>query len=428
MPVMKVSFASRKSAKGRNPRQAREFSPETERVVLSREGIHQIDLDFPQGNRLQQLDLSWNRLTQIDLEPLSGCKGLVHLDISWNILKRADLSPLSECAGLRRIILDGNHIAKIDLTPLAGLKELREIQLSRNSLTNVDLAPLRSCTALDSLSFRNNRLAEIDLTPLADCSNLQKLEIAGNRLSEVDLSPFIHRADGPEHLDCGRQRKKGFNVTADPLLAITNWSLAVHVDEWKGASRFVEPLVKTLKWSGFADMVRGVIKQVNEARRQEKRVPRPSLSQIMYLVLDMRELKAYPGSVVDFFNEVSDEMDYKTGRRYIYEKTVDAISAYIERGASTAYFDVERMASTSAARLVPQILRSRREEVEKAALKVRGGIVDLSRLWKTYYGAQVLTALRLGETTNSRGLAKVESAFAQLGIELRKQDTPEPPT
>lgn len=425
MPTTRLTFESQKSEKGRNLRQAREFDSETEKVVLSHQDIHRIvELDVPQDNRLQYLDLSWNSLTGIKLEPLSRCKGLLHLDISWNSLTGVNLSPLAECSSLRSITLEGNRIRHIDFSPLAGLKELRDIQLGRNSLTDADLTPLRSCSALSSLSLRNNRLAKIDLKPLADCPDLRKLEIAGNRLSEVDLTAFIHRAIGPEHLDCRGQQRRGFRVTADPLLAITNWTLAVQVDQWKEVSRFVEPLVKRLKWSGFADMARVAMKQVSEAKKQEKRAPKPSLSQIMYLVLDMRELKAFPRSVGDFFDGVSDEMDYKTGRRYIYEKIIDAVSEYLEREVSTADFDVERMASTSAARLVPRVLRKRREEVEKAVLKIQRGVVDLRRLQKTYYGEQILGALQLGDTTNSRGLAKVERAFAQLGIELRKQEVP----
>ncbi|MBD3190785.1 MAG: TetR family transcriptional regulator [Candidatus Heimdallarchaeota archaeon] len=101
----------------------------------------------------QELDLSDNQLSAIDLTPLGQCQNLRALDLSHNQLSSVDLSPLGQCKNLERLSLWHNQLSKINLYPLGQCTKLRELSLWENPLSKIDLIPLGQCTELQNLNL-----------------------------------------------------------------------------------------------------------------------------------------------------------------------------------------------------------------------------------------------------------------------------------
>jgi len=101
--------------------------------------------------------------------PLVGCEKLEELWLSGNQPRRAVLAPIKS---LKLLALDRNRLTKIDLSPLSGCKKLEKLFLSHNQLEHIDLSPLSSLKNLKSLTLQHNNLKKIDLSPVAHIRGL----------------------------------------------------------------------------------------------------------------------------------------------------------------------------------------------------------------------------------------------------------------
>lgn len=142
-------------------------------------------------------------IVSIDLSPLAACTDLHSLDLSDNRLSSLDLRPLSS-SPIESLTLYENELREIDLSPLASCQQLRDLWIFDNQLDSIDLAPLRSCKRLTWVSFAGNNLSEIDVNPLGECSQLRYLALQNNQLSRLDITSLF---DCPElaefHIDSG---------------------------------------------------------------------------------------------------------------------------------------------------------------------------------------------------------------------------------
>lgn len=81
-----------------------------------------------QLTRLQELDLSWNRIT--DTSTVAALTSLRHLDLSSNLIN--DISPISGLLNLQELILNGNNIE--DISPLLELSHLTVLNVDENPI------------------------------------------------------------------------------------------------------------------------------------------------------------------------------------------------------------------------------------------------------------------------------------------------------
>ena len=115
---------------------------------------------------------------------------LEELDLSYQDLTDSDIQGLSEMTNLKKLNLDGNQLS--DLTALAGLTQLQSLSLGENGAVT-DLSPLSGMVELVNLTLPAN--AEIsDLSPLAGMQQLRSLNMSsglGESLSLIeDISPL----------------------------------------------------------------------------------------------------------------------------------------------------------------------------------------------------------------------------------------------
>ncbi len=115
---------------------------------------------------------------------------LEELDLSYQDLTDSDIQGLSEMTNLKKLNLDGNQLS--DLTALAGVTQLQSLSLGENGAVT-DLSPLSGMVELVNLTLPAN--AEIsDLSPLAGMQQLRSLNMSsglGESLSLIeDISPL----------------------------------------------------------------------------------------------------------------------------------------------------------------------------------------------------------------------------------------------
>lgn len=106
------------------------------------------------GRPVVELDLSYARATDDDLEHLSGLPHLQVLNLSYSTVTGTGLRHAAGLKHLRDLDLSHTKLRDADLKPLAGVLELRRLHLGA---TLVSDAGLRHLVELD-------HLAELDLS------------------------------------------------------------------------------------------------------------------------------------------------------------------------------------------------------------------------------------------------------------------------
>ncbi len=166
-------------------------SPYTHEIILKEAGLDEVQLEgIEEFKSIGKINLSHNRIKEIDLSPLIPLYNLHTLDLSRNRLKSVDLSPLKGKLNFAYLSLESNDLKTVDLTPIQGLPRLQVLRLGDNLLEEIDLSPLATVPELRVLRLTRNRLTKIDITPLQHCKKLQRVQLARNRLKELSLEPL----------------------------------------------------------------------------------------------------------------------------------------------------------------------------------------------------------------------------------------------
>ena len=142
-----------------------------------------MNLQLPHTSSLQQVNISGNMLTSIDV---SGCPNLETLICRFGALVELDLSHNPK---LKELNLEANLLADLDLS---NNVELKSLQCQNNHLTTLDLTKLPNLTGVECGG--SNLINELDLSknPL-----LEDLGCYNQPLTKIDLSqlPELRHAD-----------------------------------------------------------------------------------------------------------------------------------------------------------------------------------------------------------------------------------------
>ncbi|XP_037540033.1 leucine-rich repeat-containing protein 23 [Nematolebias whitei] len=130
---------------------------------------------FPELSFLQWLSMAANRLT--DLDGLAG-PALESLDLTGNRIQQLNGFQSSHFANLVTLELRGNHL---DTTDGINLPNLRKLYLAKNVIKRLE--GLEKLERLTVLHLRNNQLESLDgLSPSMKC--LHYLNVRGNLISD----------------------------------------------------------------------------------------------------------------------------------------------------------------------------------------------------------------------------------------------------
>ncbi len=95
-------------------------------LCKSREGSAE---EIRLSDDIRELNLSYRRISEIDLRPLAKCQNLEILDLSDNLISEINLWPLMKCKQLKQLRLCRNRFKRIDVTPLLDIPQLRTIDI-----------------------------------------------------------------------------------------------------------------------------------------------------------------------------------------------------------------------------------------------------------------------------------------------------------
>jgi internalin A len=132
------------------------------------------------ASRSKELDLSWQRLTEIPREVFQ-LQNLIWLDFSHNqIVKIPDA--IAQLQNLTSLHLSSNKIVKIP-DVIAQLQNLTQLHLSDNKIVEIPdaIAQLQNLTLL---SFYNNKIVEIP-DSIAQLQNLTSLYLHNNQIVKI---------------------------------------------------------------------------------------------------------------------------------------------------------------------------------------------------------------------------------------------------
>ena len=221
-----------------------DLSGNTRLHTLNGEWCSLAKLDLSANNELQYVDVGSNKLTEVvmpsspyltyfkargtayplgtlsKIENLSACTGLEELDVAYNALTEIDLSQLSH---LKRLLIDKNQLTSLDLsangeitevqagnnpslTSFKGSASLADLSISGSGLTSLDLSDSPSLTTLSVSNTKS--LVSLDVS---GCPKLSELTCNADALTELDLSKNPALAK----LSCYRNKMTKLDLTAN---------------------------------------------------------------------------------------------------------------------------------------------------------------------------------------------------------------------
>uniref|UniRef100_A0A1L8E2N7 Putative membrane glycoprotein lig-1 n=1 Tax=Nyssomyia neivai TaxID=330878 RepID=A0A1L8E2N7_9DIPT len=183
--------------------------PQLTTAVLRGNMIRQLTKDSFENNiYLENLDLSFNAISYVNVGTFKDLGNLKHLDMSFNMIPRVDRDTFKNNNLLTTINLSRNYIGRfnriqakavnslnmswceivaIDADALQGCPVLTELDLSNNLITSIP-ENLNS-NSLQTLDLSMCRITSIRNTTFSDFPELSRINLSGNRFT----TPF--RAD-----------------------------------------------------------------------------------------------------------------------------------------------------------------------------------------------------------------------------------------
>ncbi|KAI1372725.1 adenylate cyclase [Hypoxylon crocopeplum] len=143
-----------------------------------------LPISIGRASRLTYLDVSNNRLEELEHAELGRLTGLLKLSLANNRLNRLP-SDFGFFKALRSLNLSSNFLDKFP-TFLCGLESLVDIDVSFNSIACLpdEIGRLRN---LEKFVMTNNRLAGSLPSTLSELVNLRELDIKYNTLTSIDI-------------------------------------------------------------------------------------------------------------------------------------------------------------------------------------------------------------------------------------------------
>ncbi|KAK7939826.1 hypothetical protein WMY93_003152 [Mugilogobius chulae] len=175
-------------------------SSSTKNLYLFSNGIESLNTDDFRGmEKLEMLDLSQNKLTELPDRVFEPLYSLRNLDLSSNQISHISEKSFQGLALLERLYIYSNHIATIHPAAFDGMEHLLELKLQGNMLTSIPTLTMPRLLLLDLRFNHLPTLGRVGLTRLdteliSNLKNLHELDISANQL---ETFPPVNNPMGP---------------------------------------------------------------------------------------------------------------------------------------------------------------------------------------------------------------------------------------
>ena len=151
----------------------------------------------------------------------------------------------------------------------------------------------------------------------------------------------------------------------------------------------------------------------------------PNLMKIGFLqnlltVYDMEWVGLLDINLENLIESILDVAYYLDEKDLVRELVFNAVSNQIDHGGTTIGLDVFRMKDYGVlAKHVTHVLELRKNEMANLVIDDSSDPVDLTPLWLTAYGYQVLSELNLGRDCTSEEFKEISSEFKKHGFDIQ---------
>ncbi|MBN2230187.1 MAG: hypothetical protein JW779_11425, partial [Candidatus Thorarchaeota archaeon] len=353
-----------------------------------------------------ELDLSNNHLEgDIDLSPLSASTFLESIDLSHNWIRSLDTTPLKGKPSLRTFIVNQNPLISLDTEFIHSSKGIETFLVDWTQVTTLDLSPLAACKDLKSLGVPQDKIPELDLYPLMDCQLLESLTVSGINSSYIDLWPLF-----------GLPRLSDLTISSRiqfgrfPLSSIY-WPLGLESIRHRKSSSFLREDMHQEGFGIVRDRFQSLYEQLNPLARYHLRVA-------FIEFFDLGHFQGFDGDLLEIIHSIDDSMTFEEAHLFLNDVISRSMINQVKGGGSTHFIDLNQAHSRPVfAVIASEIVESRRREMNCVSLIKSDEGFDLTELWYTVYGQEVLSALGIGSSTDDAGILRIRHELKKVGIE-----------
>ncbi|KAI1259273.1 protein phosphatase 2C [Xylariaceae sp. FL1019] len=166
------------------PRDFIQACPQLRDIKYANIEARKLPISISRATKLTLLDVSNNRLEEIEHADLTRLTGLLRLTLANNRLMRLP-QDFGAFKSLRVLNLSSNYLDKFPLT-LCKLESLVDLDISFNSIGSVP-DEIGSLKCLEKFVITNNRLAGVFPASTRQLANLRELDIKFNALTSIDV-------------------------------------------------------------------------------------------------------------------------------------------------------------------------------------------------------------------------------------------------
>ena len=157
--------------------------PHLKALHAANNGLSKLPYKLLKNQKLQLLDISNNKISDIDSSLVPVTLSLLTLDLSKNNLREFPSWVYDSFPRLHRLFLSHNEIREIPATA-HGLRSLKELSMRYNYLTKITEAFINQCTALEKIDFSHNQLFTLPNYTPNTLSRLSHIRLSNNKLEE----------------------------------------------------------------------------------------------------------------------------------------------------------------------------------------------------------------------------------------------------
>jgi Leucine-rich repeat (LRR) protein len=162
-------------------------------LYLAHNRIRFLGQVFSHRRNIQTLDLSFNRIGEINSVTFAGLKNLTTLYLPGNMINVLQQNLFINCVNLKYLDLSFNRIRMIEPNAFNGAHRLSRLNISNNDLQSLNFTILSKVKLLTDLSFNNNRISKIDLDQFThNTPNLKSVALNKNDWDCDNIRNILH--------------------------------------------------------------------------------------------------------------------------------------------------------------------------------------------------------------------------------------------
>jgi Leucine-rich repeat (LRR) protein len=183
---------------------------------------------FDSCTALKVVNLSHNKLIELETSSFQSLVSLEELDLSYNSIKELDSNMFLCNKKLIKLRLYTNKITKLNEDFLKGLSQLTHLDLAYNEMFSLPECPFDNCLKVVNLS--HNKFIELETLSFQSLVNLEELDLSYNSIERADYSNIFAcnknlRKLNLSHISSTSFNNQSFNGLEDLFNGLVNLTL-----------------------------------------------------------------------------------------------------------------------------------------------------------------------------------------------------------